>query len=96
MCASSCESTAARLASSGRTSIDQGIAVCATALDLAWKGRDALKAKWDKGSNPELNNEMLQKTFLDHLKKEGAIALNRGSAKNALTQAVKKIEATFV
>ena len=77
-------------------SIDQGIAVCATALDLAWKGRDALKAKWDKGSNPELNNEMLEKTFLDHLKKEGAIALNRGSAENALTQAVKKIEATFV
>ncbi len=77
-------------------SIDQGIAVCATALDLAWKGRDALKAKWDKGSNPELNNEMLEKTFLDHLKKEGTIALNRGSAENALTQAVKKIEATFV
>lgn len=77
-------------------SIDQGIAVCATALDLAWKGRDALKAKWDKGSNPELDNEMLEKTFLDHLKKEGAIALNRGSAENALTQAVKKIEATFV
>ena len=77
-------------------SIDQGIAVCATALDLAWKGRDALKAKWDKGSNPELNSEMLEKTFLDHLKKEGAIALNRGSAENALTQAVKKIEATFV
>jgi isoquinoline 1-oxidoreductase beta subunit len=77
-------------------SIDQGIAVCATALDLAWKGRDALKAKWDKGSNPELNNEMLEKTFLDHLKKEGAIALNRGSAENALTQVVKKIEATFV
>ncbi|MGZ3614200.1 MAG: molybdopterin cofactor-binding domain-containing protein [Thermodesulfobacteriota bacterium] len=76
--------------------IDQGIAVCATALDLAWKGRDALKAKWDKGSNPELNNEMLEKTFLDDLKKEGAIALNRGSAENALTQAVKKIEATFV
>jgi isoquinoline 1-oxidoreductase beta subunit len=39
---------------------------------------------------------MLEKTFLDHLKKEGTIALNRGSAENALTQAVKKIEATFV
>jgi isoquinoline 1-oxidoreductase beta subunit len=76
--------------------IDHGIAVCATFPDLAWKGRDALKAKWDKGSNPELNNETLEKTFLNHLKKEGAIALNRGNAENALTQAVEKIEATYL
>jgi isoquinoline 1-oxidoreductase beta subunit len=76
--------------------IDNGIAVCATYPDLAWKGRDALKAKWDKGSNPGLNNETLEKTFLDHLKKEGAIALNRGNAGNALNQAAKKIEATYV
>ena len=77
-------------------SVDNGIAVCATALDLAWKGRDALKPKWDRGSHPELNNEILEKTFMDHLKKEGAVALNRGSAKNALNQAVKKIETTYV
>ncbi len=76
--------------------IDLGIAVCATAPDLAWKGRDALKAQWDKGSNPELNNETLERTCLDQLKKEGAVALNRGNAENALTQAVKKIEATYV
>ena len=76
--------------------IDHGIAVCATFPDLAWKGRDALKAKWDKGSNPELNNETLEKTFLDSLKKEGAIALNRGNAENALTQSAQKIEATYV
>ena len=77
-------------------SIDHGIAVCATAPDLAWKGRDALKAKWDKGSHPDLNNETLERTFLDSLKKEGAVALNRGNAQNALTQAVKKVEATYV
>jgi isoquinoline 1-oxidoreductase beta subunit len=77
-------------------SIDHGIAVCATAPDLAWKGRDALKATWDKGSHPELNNEKLEKTFLDSLKKEGAVALSRGNAQNALSQAGKKIEATYV
>ena len=77
-------------------SIDGGIAVCATAPDSAWKGRDALKATWDKGSHPELNNGTLEKTFLDSLKKEGAIALNQGNVQNALTQAVKKVEATYV
>jgi isoquinoline 1-oxidoreductase beta subunit len=77
-------------------SIDGGIAVCATTLELAWKGRDALKVRWGKGSHPELNNETLEKTFLDHLKKEGAIALNRGNAENTLTRTVKKIEATYV
>jgi isoquinoline 1-oxidoreductase beta subunit len=77
-------------------SIDDGIAVCATAPDLAWKGRDALKAKWDSGSHPELKNETLEKTFLDSLKKEGAVALNRGNAQNALSQAGKKIEAIYV
>jgi isoquinoline 1-oxidoreductase beta subunit len=76
--------------------IDHGIAVCATFPDIAWKGREALKAKWDKGSNPELNNETLEKAFLDQLMKEGAIALDRGNAENALTQAAKKIEATYV
>ena len=75
---------------------DHGIAVCATAPDLAWKGRDALKAKWDSGSHPELNNETLERTFLDSLKKEGAVALNRGNAQNALSQAGKKIEAIYV
>jgi isoquinoline 1-oxidoreductase beta subunit len=75
---------------------DHGIAVSATAIELAWKGRDALKIKWDKGSHPELNNETLSKAFLDHLKKEGAIALNRGNAGDALKQAVKKVEITYL
>ncbi len=76
--------------------MDHGIAVAATAIDLTWKGRDALNAKWDKGTHPDLNNEALEKTFLDHLNKQGAIALDKGNAKNALRQAVKKIEATYI
>ncbi len=76
--------------------IDPGVAVTATAVDLAWKGKDALKVKWDKGSFPELSNETLEKTFLDSLKKEGAIAVNRGDAPKALNQAAKKIEATYL
>ncbi len=76
--------------------MDHGIAVGATAINLAWKGRDALNAKWDKGTHPDLNNEALEKTFLDHLNKQGAIALDKGNVKNALSQAVKKIEATYV
>ncbi len=76
--------------------IDRGIAVCATYPELAWKGRDALKVKWDQGSNPELSDETLEKTFLDSLKKQGAVAVNKGNAENALTQSAKKIEATYL
>jgi len=76
--------------------VDHGIAVCATTLDLAWKGRDGLKVNWDHGTHPDLNNETLEKSFLDHLDKEGAIALSRGNARNGLSQAAKKIEAIYL
>lgn len=76
--------------------IDHGIAVIANTIDSAWKGRDALNTKWDRGTHPDLNNEALEKTFLDHLNRQGAIALNRGNLKNVLGQDVKRIEAIYV
>lgn len=73
----------------------RGIAVCAESLDAAWKGRDALQVKWDKGSHPDLNNDSIEKHFIEGLDKPGAVAANVGDARKALSEASKKVEATY-
>jgi isoquinoline 1-oxidoreductase subunit beta len=72
-----------------------GIAVCATSLLAAWKGRDALQVKWDQGTHPDLNNESIEKHFMEGLDKPGAVARNAGDVKKALAGAQKKVEATY-
>jgi len=74
----------------------RGKAVCAESIEKAWKGRTALKVKWDKGSHPELNNESLQKMLIGHLKKDGVVARSDGDTKLALNKAFRKVEATYV
>ena len=74
----------------------RGKAVCAESIEKAWKGRTALKVKWDKGSHPELNNESLQKMLIEHLKKDGVVARSDGDTKLALNKASRKVEATYV
>jgi isoquinoline 1-oxidoreductase beta subunit len=78
------------------TPIDQGIAVSASSLEAAWKGRKALQVKWDKGSHPDLNNETLEKSFIELLSKRGVTALNKGNVENALTKGTQKVEATYL
>ena len=72
-----------------------GIAVCAESLDAAWKGRDALKVQWDKGSHPDMNNDFVEKNLIEGLDKPGAVATNVGDVKKALGEAAKKLEATY-
>jgi isoquinoline 1-oxidoreductase beta subunit len=72
-----------------------GIAVIAESLDTAWKGRDALKVNWDKGSHPDMNNDSIEKHFMEGLNKPGVIAKNVGDAKKALSEASKKVEAIY-
>jgi isoquinoline 1-oxidoreductase subunit beta len=72
-----------------------GITVCADSLDAAWKGRDALKVQWSPGSHPELNDESIEKSFLEDLNKQGAVATNVGDVKKALEEASKKLDATY-
>jgi isoquinoline 1-oxidoreductase subunit beta len=72
-----------------------GIAVCATSLDAAWKGREALKAKWDQGTHPWLDNASIEKNLMDALDKPGSEAFNRGDAAKALKEASKKVKATY-
>ena len=76
--------------------MDRGIAVCAKTIDGAWKARTALNVKWDEGSNPDLNSETLEKTFLQHLNHPGLIAKKEGNIQNAMAKAAKKIEATYI
>ncbi len=72
-----------------------GIAVCAESLDAAWKGREALQVKWDKGSHPDMNNDSIEKHFMEGLDKPGAVATNIGDVKKALGEASRKVEAIY-
>jgi isoquinoline 1-oxidoreductase beta subunit len=72
-----------------------GIAVCAKSLDAAWKGRDALDVKWDKGAIPQMDNDFIEKTLMEELDKPGSKAMEKGDVKQALDGAAKKVNATY-
>jgi isoquinoline 1-oxidoreductase beta subunit len=72
-----------------------GIAVCASSLGAAWKGREALDVKWDKGSLPQMDNEFIEKALMADLDKPGSKAMERGDAGKALEGAAKKVKATY-
>ncbi len=72
-----------------------GIAVCATSLDAAWKGRIALNVKWDQGTHPQLNNDFIEKSLMSDLDKPGSEAAKKGDASKALGEAAKKVAATY-
>ncbi len=76
-------------------SIPMGIAVCAKTLQAAWKGREALQVKWDAGSFPQMDNEFIEKTFMQDLDKPGSKAAANGDAAKALVGAAQKIKATY-
>jgi len=73
----------------------QGIFVCADSLDSAWKARDALKVKWDKGTHPDMNTESIENHFREGLNKPGKIAKNVGDVNKALNEASKKVDAIY-
>ncbi len=72
-----------------------GIAVIADSMDAAWKGREALKVQWDKGSRPDMDGASVEKHFTEGLDKPGVVAVNTGDAKKALGEAAKKVDATY-
>jgi isoquinoline 1-oxidoreductase beta subunit len=72
-----------------------GLAVCAKSLDAAWKGRDALDVKWDKGTLPQMDNAFIEKTMMAELDKPGSKAAESGDAKKALEGAAKKVNSTY-
>jgi isoquinoline 1-oxidoreductase beta subunit len=75
--------------------IPMGIAVCATSTEAALKGRDALKVQWDKGALPDMDNAYIEKLMMADLDKQGAKVHEVGDAKKAVSEAAKKVEATY-
>ncbi len=80
----------------GVVRIERGIAVCAETLEAAWKGRDSLNAKWEKGVEPDMDNASLEKVFTEDLSKSGIIAKKNGDVKTALEKAAKKHDTTYL
>ncbi len=72
-----------------------GIAVCADSLDAAWKGRESLKVKWDKGLLPDMNNDSMEKHFMEELDKPGSKVKSADGTQQALAAAAKKVEAVY-
>jgi isoquinoline 1-oxidoreductase beta subunit len=75
--------------------LPQGIVVCADTLAAAWKGREALQAKWDQGTHPAIDDAFIEKHYFEGLDKPGAVVKNNGDAKKALADAPRKMEAVY-
>jgi isoquinoline 1-oxidoreductase subunit beta len=75
--------------------VPTGIAVCATSTGAALEGRDALKVQWDKGTHPDMDNAYIEKVMMADLDRPGAKVHEVGDAKKAVSEASKKVEATY-
>ncbi|MBI5583657.1 MAG: xanthine dehydrogenase family protein molybdopterin-binding subunit [Deltaproteobacteria bacterium] len=75
---------------------ERGIIVLADGQEAAWKGREALGVRWDKGLHPDLNNETVERDFLDHLQKKGLVAKEEGQARKIVSGPDRKIESVYV
>jgi isoquinoline 1-oxidoreductase beta subunit len=72
------------------------VAVCADTMHAAWKGRDALDAKWAQGTHPDLSNESLDRLLISHAGYEGATARHDGNPRQAIFKAARRVEATYL
>ena len=74
---------------------DRGIGICADTLQAAWKGREALKARWDRGVEPTLSTASIEKVLADGLDKPGREGRNDEGVPSALRQAHKRVLAEY-
>lgn len=73
-----------------------GVAVCAETLHGAWRGREALSVKWDRGEAPGLSKEVLHATFLGGLEEMPAIiARDDGDAAAAIRASGKTVNSVY-
>ena len=74
---------------------DRGVGICADTLQAAWKGREALNAKWDRGTDPNLSTASIEKVLADGLDKPGREGRNDEGVPKALRQAHKRVLAEY-
>ena len=74
---------------------ERGIGICADTLDAAWKGREALNAKWGPGVEPGLSTASMDKYLADALDMSALEARNDPGVPAALRQANKRVHATY-
>ncbi|MCH7805290.1 MAG: xanthine dehydrogenase family protein molybdopterin-binding subunit, partial [Acidobacteria bacterium] len=73
----------------------RGVGICADTLQAAWKGREALDAKWDRGTDPNLSTASIEKVLADGLDKPGREGRNDEGVPSALRQAHKRVLAEY-
>jgi isoquinoline 1-oxidoreductase subunit beta len=76
--------------------LPSGVAVYATGMWPALKGRDALRITWDEAGTEQRNTEQLVSEYRALAKTQGTIAAAHGDVASALKRAGKIIEAEFV
>ena len=74
---------------------DRGIGICADTLQAAWKGREALNSKWDRGVEPTLSTASIEKVLADGLDKPGREGRNDEGVPKALRQAHQRVLAEY-
>ncbi len=72
-----------------------GIAVIANTTWAAFKGKEALKIKWDLGDNQLYDSEKYMNQITKNVHKPGKVAKDVGNINNAFKKAHKIVEATF-
>jgi len=75
--------------------IGRGIGILADTLDAAWKGREALNAKWDGETQPRMSTASVDKLLAESLDKEGASARSDADVQGALTAGDKRVGAEY-
>ena len=71
------------------------VAVCAETTYAALQGREKLNIEWTSAAHPELNDETLDKLFLENLEKSGVVAQAEGDAEKAIDEAAIQLESTY-
>ena len=54
-----------------------------------------LNKKWDAGTHPGMNDDTIEKHFMEGLDKKGVVPRNTGDSRKALAGAAKKVQATY-
>jgi isoquinoline 1-oxidoreductase beta subunit len=75
--------------------VDKGIAVVADTFWQAKKGMEALQVKWERGSNDDLNSEIIWKHWAERARQKGDVVRNDGDAEKALVKAAKTLRAAY-